>query len=217
MMGVVAGWLAVSGAVAGEAVGVEELLGRLAARAPKWGVRAEFREERKLAMLREPVRASGWLEYLAPGYFRKSVTGPVRSETVFDGERLWVVFPDEGVAEVYSGRAQRAVVDSLAGVAAVWAPGDLMRRFEAECTREGEGYVLRLRPRSRSLRRALERVVLRLSGELRLVEVVLEGPDKSFSRIEILSERDVRLESRDFAVNPEAKGWRVVEPLGRGR
>lgn len=194
--------------------GAADLLRRLAAAAPQAGIVAEFRETKSLALLREPVVETGTLAWLRPDYFRRTVTGPVPSTTLFDGSSLWVVFPDEKLAEHYPARANRAIRDSLAAIPAIWDPARMEERFRVEAAPEGGGHVLRLTPRGRSLSKSLTRVDVVLDASLRVKEIRVEAADGNRSRIEILKESRQNLSPEDFRFNPQKGGYRVVAPLG---
>ncbi|MBC7170985.1 MAG: outer membrane lipoprotein carrier protein LolA [Polyangiaceae bacterium] len=158
---------------AGEVEAQAQALDRLLAgfrRVP--GLSAEFREEKAIAMLREPVVSTGRLYFSPPALLARHILSPTPSSMVLDGSTL--SYGDARSAEAMdldANPAARALVDVFRAVLA----GDreaLLRSFEASVTEESGGWRMRLRPKDRSVQRILTSIELTGSGVvLRTIDV----------------------------------------------
>jgi hypothetical protein len=176
-------------AARGAATGLEALLADFAA-IP--GLAAQFREERHIALLKEPLVSSGTL-YLAPpdGMLRR-VDDPVASAVLVEGRRL-----------VFSGSGNRRTLDldHNPGVRVYIDTFRLLLAGDAEALREiyriefeaGEGaadsmWLIRLRPLHSPLAEAIASVEIagrgRTLGEFRLKKIRGDETITRFSEVD---------------------------------
>lgn len=133
--------------------------GLLAEFAAMPGLRAGFREEKRIALLEEPLVSEGTLHFAPPGRLARHVTAPSPSSVVIDGDRL--LFGDaKGTRELdLAARPPvRAFVDAFVKLLAGDRPA-LERLFAAELTPREEGaWRLVLRPRASPLKDVFDRL-----------------------------------------------------------
>ncbi len=84
---------------------VEALLARLAESRGGSGMQANFREERRLALMEKPVIETGTVSFLPPDMFRREVNGG--SLTVCNGDTLWIFYPQFREVEKYTLSSNR--------------------------------------------------------------------------------------------------------------
>lgn len=147
---------------------------------------ATFTERKYLAMLKEPMKFSGTLEYTAPGRFEKITLLPKREAMVLDGDRL----------EVESGGTNRKRVLSLPEFPAIWAlvesirstlAGDMqtLSRFYV-FTLEGQRqqWLLKLLPRDAKMKSMVTAIEISGSNEqIDTIEIREAGGDYSVMKI----------------------------------
>ena len=133
--------------------------GLLAEFAAMPGLRAGFREEKRIALLEEPLVSEGTLHFAPPGRLARHVTAPSPSSVVIDGDRL--LFGDaKGTRELdLAARPPvRAFVDAFVKLLAGDRPA-LERLFSAELTPQEKGaWRLVLRPRASPLKVVFDRL-----------------------------------------------------------
>ena len=184
---------------------LEGLLGRLAALP---GIRAKFREEKRMALLAAPLVNEGVLYFHPPGRLARHTTAPMRASVVIEGGRL--TFGDERGVEVIrvdGNPAMALFVDSFVKIFA----GDrdalvAMYDMAIEAWPEGgaEGWRLTLRPKVAPIDRILARIEIEGAGVIvRRMRVVEVGGDEA---VTTFSEVDV---SRAFSAAEQAALFRV--------
>jgi outer membrane lipoprotein-sorting protein len=167
------------------AAGPEALLARMAALP---GLSARFVEERRVALLVEPLRSEGELHFVPPARFARRILRPSPSLLVLDGKRLWLGGPSGGTALELG--AQPAVQEIVSGFVAVLA-GDvatLRRLYEVEFEADAGGWALALVPQSATARRTIARIALRghdvTVDELRVEEASGDVSVTRFTHVE---------------------------------
>ncbi|HEY0666092.1 MAG TPA: LolA-related protein [Gallionella sp.] len=145
---------------------------------------ATFTERKYLAMLKEPLKSSGTLEYTAPGRFEKITLQPKRESMVLDGDRL----------EVENGSRKRVL--SLQEFPEIWAlvesirstlAGDMqtLARFYV-FTLEGQRkhWQLKLLPRDTRMKNMVTAIEISGSdGQIVTIEIREAGGDYSVMKI----------------------------------
>lgn len=141
--------------------------GLLAEFAAMPGLRATFREEKRLALLEAPLVSEGTLHFAPPGRLARHVTSPSPSSVVIDGDRL--VFGDAKGSRELDLAARppvRAFVDAFVKLLAGDRPG-LERLFAVELVAgeerqparaSGAAWRLGLRPRASPLKDVFDRL-----------------------------------------------------------
>lgn len=165
---------------------LEDLLARFKAMP---GLEAQFREEKRFAMLDAPLVSEGALHFAPPGRLARHTTTPVRSTVLIDGDRL--AFGDErGQSEI--DLAQKPVVRLFVDAFVKLLAGDqaaLERLFAAEHTAlPDDAWTLVLLPKVSPMKGIIERLELRGAGlvldRMRLLEVGGDETITTFSRVD---------------------------------
>jgi outer membrane lipoprotein-sorting protein len=140
---------------------LEKLMQRMASTS---GVRAEFREEKVLAMLDAPLVSEGMLYFIPPARMARITTRPGASTLVIDGGRL--SYTDEAGAsnvDLASNRVARTLVENFV----VLFSGDLAAlrdRYEIQFDTKGVRWHLRLVPKAAPLANFIASVELHGDG-----------------------------------------------------
>jgi outer membrane lipoprotein-sorting protein len=132
--------------------------GLLAEFAAMPGLRATFREEKRIALLEAPLVSEGTLHFAPPGRLARHVTSPAPSSVLIDGDRL--VFGDaKGTRELdLAARPPvRAFVDAFVKLLAGDRPA-LEKLFTIELEPRGPAWRLVLRPKASPLKDVFDRL-----------------------------------------------------------
>jgi hypothetical protein len=178
--------LSLQPAAAGVDAGASELeaLGRRFAAMP--GLSARFEEEKRLSLLRAPLKSQGTLYYAPPDRIARRVEQPAASTWVLHGDQLYIAEP-KGVRSVdlTTQPALRPLIDALRLVLTGDLPA-LRDRFEVDfgaSTAPGGTWRLRLVPRPGPLRDLVTAIevtgVDEILSTLRVLEV---GGDETVNR-----------------------------------
>ena len=147
---------------------------------------AGFREEKTLAMLQQPLIATGRLYYQAPTYWRKQTVQPQPEDYAADGEWLTVDTPDGGKRHFnLNGYPQlRPLVEAVRATQA----GDratLERYYRLEFQGTPANWTLRLTPLDLTAAGYVAAIVMRGQNERILsVETLEPDGDRSLMTIE---------------------------------
>jgi outer membrane lipoprotein-sorting protein len=144
------------------------------------GVVARFREEKRLALLSEPLESRGTLYFVPPNRLSRETTEPSRTRLVIDGDRF--SFRDAAGSEAVDLSASPIAREYVANFIVLFN-GDLdalNRRYEPEFSADAAGWRLVLRPRGKPLSDFIERVTLVGRGRaLDRMELVEAGGDRT--------------------------------------
>lgn len=197
-----------AGGAAAPAAGLtlDALLGRFAAMS---GLSANFREEKRMALLAAPLVSEGAI-YFIPGAGRprlaRHTTSPSPAVVVIEGGALRVA-DAAGREEIMLDRspAVRLFVDSFVKIFA----GDraaLANLYTMELAAEGERWTLRLRPKVAPIDKLIERVELVGEGvtvaSMRVVEVGGDETLTTFSAVDPTRRFSPREEAALFSLPP---------------
>lgn len=192
---------------------IASLLESVAASRSGEAVTADFREVKEMKLLEEPVVQEGSLAFLWPDCFLREVVRPDRSATYYDGETLWLVFPEEKRAERYPVARNRTMRESMDVLAAAFGLRSPEKLFLLSGEKSGSGFRLTLIPKSRTLRKEVEKIEVRISGEKKVREIVVIGSSGNRSVVSLSREHPVRMGVENFRFHPP-KGFDVSHPLG---
>jgi len=191
----------------------QDLLTRVISARGPGGLTIDYREVRKVAMLKEPVSEEGRLAFSPPNQFRKEALRPRRVINVSDGITLWVVFPDEKQAEKYPLKANRSLADSFQALASAFRLKDLDKQFEISGERLPRGYQLTLTPRQRGLKTSVSSIGITLDSDLTLQKISVQAPNGNQSTLTLSNEKSENLPDDFFQYVPP-KDMQVSAPLG---
>jgi outer membrane lipoprotein-sorting protein len=144
------------------------------------GVEAHFREEKRLALLSEPIESRGTLYFVPPNRLSRETTEPSASRLVIDGDR--VSFHDAAGGNTVDLSASPIAREYVANFVVLFN-GDLdalRSRYEPHFRADAKGWSLELVPRAARLREFITRVTL--VGHARVLdrmELVETGGDRT--------------------------------------
>jgi outer membrane lipoprotein-sorting protein len=175
---------------------LEKLMQRMSSTS---GVRAAFREEKRLAVLDAPLVSEGMLYFIPPARMARITTRPGASKLVIDGGRL--SYTDEAGAsdvDLASNRVARALVENFV----VLFSGDLAalrERYDVTFEVEELHWRMRLVPKAAPLATFIESVELHGDGPVLEAMAVRESDgDRTDTRFERV-ETDTRFTPEELA------------------
>lgn len=144
------------------------------------GVEARFREEKRLALLSEPIESRGTLYFVPPNRLSRETREPSPSRLVIDGDR--VSFRDAAGGETVDLSTNPIAREYVANFIVLFG-GDLEAlesRYQPRFRAGASGWTLELVPRAARLREFIERVTLAGRGRaLERMELVEAGGDRT--------------------------------------
>jgi outer membrane lipoprotein-sorting protein len=159
---------------------LEALMQRMASTS---GVRAEFREEKRLALLETPLLSEGTLYFIPPSRMARITTRPGASKLVIDGERM--SYSDEtggSSMDLAGNRVARTIVENFV----VLFAGDLTalrERYQVEFASQELRWRIQLTPKAAPLSQFIAGVELRGDGPALEEMTILEADgDRTVTR-----------------------------------
>ncbi|HET9522953.1 MAG TPA: outer membrane lipoprotein carrier protein LolA [Terrimicrobiaceae bacterium] len=189
---------------------VEALLARLSASRAGAAMQADFREERRLALMNKPVIETGTVSFLPPDKFRRQVDDGTL--TLCDGDVLWLYYPQFGEAEKYTLSSNRSLRESLAAMTSGFGLQNLGKNYNVPARKTANGYRATLTPKTSSLRKAVAEIQVDISSELSAKRLEIVGAEGDRTLVTFSNERRVNLSPQAFEFQPP-QGVRVSEPL----
>jgi outer membrane lipoprotein-sorting protein len=176
-------------------------------------LQANFREERHLAMLKQPVVNEGKVWFTLPDKVRREIEGKTPSTTVIDGKKMSIYYPNYQQLEIYDLEKRPVIKDSLRALTAGLNFREIGSYYNVEGSKDGNDYHITLTPKTASVRKLVKSVDLTLNENLTPARVVVE--DSKGQRFTI-TYTNVRRESIpestfEFSAPP---GTKVSTPLG---
>ena len=193
---------------------IDQLIQKIQAlHASEPSLQANFREERHLAMLKEPIVNEGKVWFTLPDKIRREIGGKTPSTTVFDGKKMSIYYPNYQQVEVYDVEKRPMLKDSLRALTAGLDLRGIANFYEIEGSKEGNLYRIRLTPKTTSVKKLVRSVELVIDNNLNPQSVNLEDArGQKISETYTNVRRTALPESTfEFATPPGAK---VSTPLG---
>ena len=175
---------------------------------------ANFQEQRIIRLMKKPVVNSGKVFFQPPNKFRREVKGSSPSVTVSDGQQLWIYYPNFKSAERYS-LGKRSPLDSvIASINSALNLENIENTFHITATRAGNGYELELTPRTASMKRAFQKLNLRINDNLQAerTDMLLPNGDRIVTVYASQTRAPIPASTFDFTPPP---GTDITTPLGR--
>ncbi len=176
------------------------------------GLRARYVEEKKIALLKMPLRSEGTVAFAAPGLLVRRAEKPEPATLLLDGDVLWVS-DASGKRRIDLGES--AVVKHFVLTFVNVLRGDraaLERAYVLVFTPAAAGWRLELTPKAEELRKFVARAVLEGRGStvdrMTLTEDNGDVTVMQFSAVDA----DVR-----FDANERARVFKLDAPPGTGR
>jgi outer membrane lipoprotein-sorting protein len=139
-------------------------------------LQANFREERHMAILKEPVVNQGKIWFTPPDKIRREISGNSPSTTVIDGKKMTIYYPNLKTAEQYDLEKRPVIRQSLEALTAGLNFNNVSDYYNIEGTKEDKDYVLNLTPKTASIRRLIKSLTLTILTDLTPQKVDFESP-----------------------------------------
>ena len=164
--------------------------------------------------MNKPLVSSGKIWFHAPNKFRREVTGNSPSITVSNGRDLWIYYPNFKSAEHYT-LGKRSPVDAvIAAINTALNLENVENTFHITGTKTGNGYDLRLLPRSPSTKRMFQQFDLRLNNDFAAEKTDMIQPGGDQIVTVYSNQTHAAIPESTFEFTPPA-GTEVTTPLGR--
>jgi chaperone LolA len=175
---------------------------------------ADFQEQRVLRLMKKPIMNSGKVWFQPPNKFRREVKGSSPSLTVSDGRQLWIYYPNFKSAERYS-LGKRSPLDSIiASINSALNLENIENTFYITATKEGNGYELELTPRTASMKRAFQKLNLRINDNLQAERTDMLQPNGDRIVTVYTNQTRAPVPSSTFEFTPPP-GTDIATPLGQ--
>src|SRR5881392_98771 len=157
-----------------------ELKNLLAAIRQNRTTQADFQEERVIRLMKKPVVSSGAVWFQPPNKFRREVKGTSPSITVSDGRELWIYYPNFKSAERYPLGKGSPLDATVAAINSALNLENIETSFNISATKSDTGYELQLLPRSYAMKRAFQKLDLRITEKFRVerTDMLLPNGDR---------------------------------------
>jgi outer membrane lipoprotein carrier protein len=175
---------------------------------------ADFQEQKVIRLMKKPIVNSGKVWFQPPNKFRREVKGNSPSLTVSDGQQLWIYYPNFKSAERYS-LGKRSPLDSvIASINSALNLENIENTFHITATRAGNGYELELVPRTTSMKRAFQKLNLRINDNLQAERTDMLQPNGDRLVTVYINQKRAPIPPSTFEFTPPP-GTDVSTPLGR--
>ena len=178
---------------------------------------ADFQEQRVIRLMKKPIVNSGKVSFQPPNKFRREAKGSSPSLTVSDGQQLWIYYPNFKSAERYS-LGKRSPLDSvIASINSALNLENVENTFHITATRAGPpqaGYELELTPRTASMKRAFQKLNLRINDKLQVERTDMLQPNGDRLVTVYSNQTRAPIPPSTFEFTPPP-GTDIVTPLGR--
>ena len=139
-------------------------------------LQADFKEERHMAILKDPVVNQGKIWFTPPDKIRREITGNSPSTTVIDGKKMTIYYPKLKTAEQYDLVKRPIIRQSLEALTAGLNFQRVGDYYNIEGTKEDKSYVITLSPKTASIRRLVKSLTLTMQTDLTPEKVDFESP-----------------------------------------
>src|SRR6266853_442292 len=191
-----------------------ELKNLLAAIRQNRTTQADFQEQRVIRLMKKPVVSSGTVWFQPPNKFRREVKGSSPSITVSDGRELWIYYPNFKSAERYPLGKGSPLDATVAAINSALNLENIETSFNITATKTENGYELQLLPRSYTMKRAFQKLDLRINEKFRVerTDMLLPNGDRIVTTYS--NQTRAPIPASTFEFKPPA-GTEVTTPLGQ--
>jgi outer membrane lipoprotein-sorting protein len=174
---------------------------------------AHFQEERVIRLMQNPVLSSGTVWFQPPNKFRREVKGNSPSVSVSDGRDLWIYYPNFKSAERYPLGKGSPLDATVAAINSALNLENIETSFNITATKTENGYELQLLPRSYTMKRAFQKLDLRINEHFRVerTDMLLPNGDRIVTTYSNQTRAPIPVSTFEF--KPPA-GTEVTTPLG---
>ena len=174
---------------------------------------ADFQEERVIRLMKKPILSSGRIWFQPPNKFRREVKGNSPSVTVSDGRQLWIYYPNFKSAERYPLGKGSPLDTTVAAINSALNLENIENTFQINAAKVDKGYELTLLPRAPSMKRAFQKLDLRIDDNLRVerTDMLLPNGDRIVTTYSNQTRTPVPASTFEFKPPP---GTEISSPLG---
>ena len=174
---------------------------------------ADFQEERVMRLMKKPIVSSGKIWFQPPNKFRREVKGNSPSITVSDGRQLWIYYPNFKSAERYPLGKSSPLDSTVAAINSALNLENIENTFQINAAKTDKGYELTLLPRAPSMKRAFQKLDLRIDDNLRVerTDMLLPNGDRIVTTYSNQTRAPVPVSTFEFKPPP---GTEISSPLG---
>jgi outer membrane lipoprotein-sorting protein len=174
---------------------------------------ADFQEERVIRLMKKPILSSGRIWFQPPNKFRREVKGNSPSVTVSDGRQLWIYYPNFKSAERYPLGKGSPLDTTVAAINSALNLENIENTFQINAAKTDKGYELTLLPRAPSMKRAFQKLDLRIDDNLRVerTDMLLPNGDRIVTTYSNQTRAPVPVSTFEFKPPP---GTEISSPLG---
>ena len=193
-----------------------ELKNLLAAIRQNRSTHADFQEQRVIRLMKNPVLSSGTVWFQPPNKFRREVKGNSPSVTVSDGRELWIYYPNFKSAERYPLGKGSPLDATVAALNSALNLENIETSFNISATKSDTGHELALLPRTAAMKRAFQKLDLRINSEFRVerTDMLLPNGDRIVTTYSNQARAPIPSSTFEFKPPP---GTEVTTPLGQRR
>ena len=175
---------------------------------------ADFQEERVIRLMKKPILSSGKVWFQPPNKFRREVKGNSPSVTVSDGRQLWIYYPNFKSAERYPLGKGSPLDSTVTAINSALNLENIENMFQINAAKTDKGYELALTPRTPSMRRAFQKLDLRVNDNLRVerTDMLLPNGDRIVTTYSNQTRGPVPVSMFEFS---PPTGTEVSTPLGQ--
>jgi outer membrane lipoprotein-sorting protein len=193
---------------------IDQLVQRLQAlHASEPSLQANFREERHLAMLKDPIVNEGKVWFTLPDKIRREIGGKTPSTTVIDGKKMTIYYPNYQQLEVYDLEKRPIIKDSLNALTAGLNFREISNFYNLQGSRDGNQYQITLTPKTAAVRKLVRSVDLTINENLTPSVVVVHDAKGQVFTITYTDVRRATIPDSTFEFSPPP-GTKVTTPLG---
>jgi len=175
---------------------------------------ADFQEEKVIRLMQKPVLSSGTVWFQPPNKFRREVKGNSPSVSVSDGRELWIYYPNFKSAERYPLGKRSPLDATVAAINSALNLENIESTFNVTATKTESGHELQLLPRSYAMKRAFQKLDLKISEKFRVerTDMLLPNGDRIVTTYS--NHTRAPIPPSTFEFKPPA-GTEVTTPLGQ--
>jgi outer membrane lipoprotein-sorting protein len=176
-------------------------------------LQANFREERHLAMLKDPVVNEGKVWFTLPDKIRREIGGKTPSTTVTDGKKVSIYYPNYQQVEIYDLEKRPIIKDTLRALTAGLNFREVTNYYDITGSKNGNEYQLTLTPKTAAVRKLVKTVDLTIDENLTPLRVVIQDSKGQIFTESYSNVRRDTLPASTFEFSPPP-GTKVSTPLG---
>jgi outer membrane lipoprotein carrier protein len=174
---------------------------------------ADFQEQRLIRLMKKPIVSAGKVWFQSPNKFRREVKGNSPSLTVSDGRQLWIYYPNFKSAERYPLGKRSPLDSTVAAINSALNLENVENSFQITAAKINNGYELTLIPRTASMKRAFQKLDLRINdNRVERTDMLLPNGDRIVTTYSNQTREPVP--SSTFEFTPPS-GTDVTTPLGQ--